>query len=120
MEYLKDNGYVMSGYGATEAFSAVITAYREDGKLQVEKSVDFEGYYYCDGSIQRSGVEDKHPKRTREECLVTIDFLEQWSGFYIYNSIDRRDVVATGVKWTIIAPFNFVGLSGKSQPIDIV
>jgi Bifunctional DNA primase/polymerase, N-terminal len=108
MEYLKDNGYVMSGYGATEALSAIITAFREDGKLQVEKSVSFEGYYYCDGDIQRSGVENKHPKRTREECKVTIDFLEKWSGFYIYNGIDRRDVVATGIKWTIIAPFNFV------------
>ena len=53
MEHLKDDGYVMSGYGATEALSAIITAYREDGKLQVEKSVDFEGYYYCDGDIQR-------------------------------------------------------------------
>ena len=108
MEYLRDNGYVMSGYGATEALSAIITAFREDGKLQVEKSVYFEGYYYCDGDIQRSGVENKHPTRTREECKVTIDFLEKWSGFYIYNGIDRRDVVATGIKWTIIAPFNFV------------
>jgi hypothetical protein len=53
MEYLKDNGYIMSGYGATEALSAIITAFREDSKLQVEKSVDFEGYYYCDGDIQR-------------------------------------------------------------------
>ena len=108
MEHLKDDGYVMSGYGATEALSAIITAYREDGKLRVEKSVDFEGYYYCDEDIQRSGVEDKHPKRSKQDCIIAIDFLEKWSGFYIYNGIDRRDVVATGVKWTIIAPFNFV------------
>jgi hypothetical protein len=108
MEYLKDNGYVMSGYGAAEALSAIITAFREDGKLQVEKSVDFEGYYYCDGDIHRSSVENKHQRRTREECVIAINFLEKWSGFYIYNSIDRRDVVATGIKWTIIAPFNFV------------
>jgi hypothetical protein len=51
MEYLKDDGYKMSGYGATEALSAIIMAFREDGKLQVEKSVDFEGYFYCNGDI---------------------------------------------------------------------
>ena len=33
MDYLKSEGYIMPGYGATEALSAVITAYREDGKL---------------------------------------------------------------------------------------
>jgi hypothetical protein len=109
MEYLKDNGYVMHGYGATEALSAIITAFREDSKLQVEKSVDFQGYYYCDGDIQRSGVaEDKHPQRTKEECIIATDFLEKWSEFYIYKGIDRRDVVAMVIKWTIIAPFNFV------------
>ena len=60
------------------------------------------------GTFSVSGVEDKHPKRSKQECITAIDFLEKWSGFYIYNDIDRRDVVATGVKWTIIAPFNFV------------
>jgi hypothetical protein len=98
----------MSGFGAAESLSAIITAFREDGKLQIEKSVDFEGYYYCDGDIQRSRVEDKHPHRTKEECIVAADFLEKWSGFYVYNGVDRRDIVAMGIKWTVIAPFNFV------------
>jgi len=110
MDYLKDNGYVMPGYGTENILSAIIAAFREDGKLLVEKSVDFEGYYYAGGDIHRSGegIENKHPRRIKEECALAADFLEQLSRFYQYNGLDRRDVLATAIKWTIPAPFNFV------------
>ena len=98
-----------------EALSAIITAFREDGKLQIEKSVDLKGIIIVMGIFSEATVQDKHPHRTKEECIKATDFLEKWSEFYIYNGIDRRDVVAMGIKWTIIAPFNFVlkQLTGK-------
>jgi hypothetical protein len=33
---------------------------------------------------------------------------DKLSYFYVYNGIDRRDVLATVIKWTTVAPFNFV------------
>jgi len=109
MDYLKDNGYVLHGYSATEALSAILTAFREDDKIVIERSVDFEGFYYSDGEIQRSiGLEEQFPPRSKNECATAADCLNRLSEFYIYNKIDRRDVLATVIKWTIPAPFNFV------------
>ena len=108
MDYLKDDGYVLHGYSATEAFSAIVTAFREDDKIIVERSVDFEGFYYSDGDIQRSiGLMEQFPQRSKEECALAADCLNKLSEFYVYNIIDRRDVLATVIKWTITAPFNF-------------
>lgn len=108
MDYLKDNGYVLHGYSATEAFSAILTAFREDDKIIVERSVDFEGFYYSDGDVQRSiGLKEQFPHKSKEECALAADILNNLSDFYVYNGIDRRDVLATVIKWTITAPFNF-------------
>jgi len=109
MEYLKDNGYILHGYSATEAFSAILAAFREDNKIVVERSVNFEGFYYSEGNIQRSiGLKEKFPPRPKEECTAGADFLNRLADFYQYNGIDRRDALETVVKWTIVAPFDFV------------
>jgi hypothetical protein len=74
MDYLKDNGYVLHGYSATEAFSAILTAFREDDKIIVERSVDFEGFYYSEGDVQRSvGLKEQFPHRSKEECALAAD-----------------------------------------------
>lgn len=68
MEYLKDNGYILHGYSATEAFPAILAAFREDNKIVVERSVNFEGFYYSEGNIQRSiGLKEKFPPRPKED-----------------------------------------------------
>jgi len=109
MDYLKDNGYVLHGYSATEALSAILTAFREDDKVIIERSVDFEGFYYSDGDIQRSiGLEEQFPPRSKNECITAADLLNKLADFYQYNGIDRRDTLATVIKWTVGAPFNFV------------
>ena len=112
MDELRNNGYVMAGYGATEGLSAIITAFRDDNLINVDKSVDFEGYYYHNGDIQISKVDGKHARRTKEECIACIEFLENLSKFYLWKcngrEIDRRDFLASAIRWTIGAPFNFV------------
>jgi hypothetical protein len=35
----------MPGHGATEAISPIITAFREDGKLAIDKSLNAKGLY---------------------------------------------------------------------------
>ena len=115
-------GYVVSSYGITEALTAIIGAFSDDMKLGIDKSVDFEGYYYYDRDIQisRINLEEKHPKRTREEVIKCIEYLERRSQFQIWEHnkqpIDRRDLLASLIKWTIPAPFNFLLKQQNCRP----
>lgn len=112
ISYLKQRSLVVARYGATEALAQIVTHFVNNNMITIDRSVDFEGYYYHDGDVQRSRVEGKHTTRTKEECIQVADFLEKWSEFYVWKykerTIDRRDVLATSIKWTVAAPFNFV------------
>lgn len=106
-------GYVISSYGITEALTAIIGAFSDDMELEIDRTVDFEGYYYHDGDIQisRINLEEKHPRRTKQEVLECIEYLEKRSQFQVWDykgrTIDRRDLLASAIKWMIPAPFNF-------------
>ena len=96
LSFLNDNGYTVSEYGAKEALNSMIIAFRDDGHIQIDKSVDFEGYYYHNGDIHASKIDinKKHPLRTKDECVECIKFIEMLSGFYLWiykgMEIDRR------------------------------
>lgn len=111
---LNEKGLVVSSYGAKETLNAIVEAFRDDGRIIIDKSVDFEGYYYHNGDIHISKIdlEEKHPIRTKEEILACIDYLEERVTFQIWDykgvKIDRRDLLASVIQWTIAAPFNFV------------
>ncbi|HET7345610.1 MAG TPA: hypothetical protein VFJ05_07035 [Nitrososphaeraceae archaeon] len=122
-EWLKNEGYSLpsgnKGGTTSQIICAMIDAFREDGKLKIERSAHFEGYYFDielnDLVINKINLAEKHPRRTKEECVLCADFLEKRSKFSIYTykdkkdkPIDRRDVLATCIKWTVIAPFNFL------------
>ena len=72
-------GYVVSSYGVTEALNAIIGAFNDDGLLEIDQSISFEGYYYHDGDIRKSKIDfdKKHPMRTIEECRQCISYLEE-------------------------------------------
>ena len=112
MDELRNDGYIMPGNGATEVLAAMITAFRDDNLMNIDKSVDFEGYYYHNGDIQISKVNGKHPRRNKEQCVACLHFIDNLSKFYVWKykkvDIDRRDFLASAIKWTIPAPFNFV------------
>ena len=112
--HLKEKpGYIVSTYGVAEALTAIIGAFKDDGTLIVDKSVDFEGFYFHDGDIHISKIDfdKKHPVRTIEECLSCIEYLEERAKFQIWDykgrKIDRRNLLASAIQWTIAAPFNF-------------
>lgn len=110
IEDLISRGYVVPSSNETKVLLVILGAIEEDGKLQLERSVDFEGFFYADGDIHRNieDFEKQFPNRTVEDCKKACDFLEQLSYFYKYNNVDRRDMLAASIKWTIIAPYNFV------------
>lgn len=108
------SGCVVSAYGTAEVLTSIIGAFEDDGNLIVDKSVEFEGYYYADNEIHISKIDfdKKHPVRTKEEVLQCIEYLEKRRKFQVwqYNgrTIDRTDVFASAIQWTVGAPFNFV------------
>lgn len=106
-------GYVVSAYGVTEALTAIIGAFSDDGRLEVDEAVSFEGYHFHDNDIKISKIDfdKKHPVRTVEECKQCVNYLEDRSRFQIWKykgrTIDRRDLLSSAIQWTIAAPFNF-------------
>ena len=114
VESLKERpGAVVSTYGAVEPLTAICGAFEDDGRLIVDSSVSFEGYYFHDGDIKISKInfDEKHPIRTIEEILQCIDYLEKRAQYQIWyykgKTIDRRDLLASAIQLTIAAPFNF-------------
>ena len=114
-------GYVVPSSSETnKVLLVILRAIEEDGRMQIEKTVDFAGYYYYDGLIDRSGndIEKKHPERSKEECQQACDFLDKLSNFYTYKDkngnvkLDRRDVLAT--------PFNFVIKQLKKEYMNAI
>jgi len=76
--------------------------------------VSFEGYYYHDDDIKISKIDfdEKHPIRNKAEVIQCIEYLDKRAEFQIWQykdrQIDRCDLLASGIQWTIAAPFNFV------------
>jgi hypothetical protein len=88
IEKLKElPGYVVSSFGITKALHAIIGAFKDDGLLLVDKTVEFEGYYYADGDVQisRINLDERHPRRTEEEVIACVNYLENRSEFQIWK-----------------------------------
>jgi hypothetical protein len=120
LESLKERqGAVVSTYGAVKALTAICGAFEDDGRLIVDSSVSF-GYYFHDGDIKISKInfDEKHSVRTMEEILQCIDYLEKRAQYQIWDykgkTIDRRDLLASAIQWTIGAPFNFANRSQEN------
>jgi hypothetical protein len=51
------------------------------------------------------------PAAAKEECILCINYLEERAKYQIWDykgqKIDRRDLLASAIQWTIPAPFNF-------------
>jgi hypothetical protein len=111
MDYLKNEGYIMPGYGATEALSAIITAFREDGKLLIDKTINTMGLYWIDNKLVSVRLEEylsayeklmSLPIERRQEIVKeTIEFIE-----YLVKNF-RSDIVPTALKIGVISPANF-------------
>lgn len=114
LSQLSQKGYVSCAYGAKEALGKIIEAFRDDGEIILDESVDFEGYYYYNGDIHTSKVDfdKKHPVRTKEEVIKCIEYLEKRAKFQVWRYkgkvVDRQDVLASAIRWTVAAPFNFI------------
>jgi hypothetical protein len=112
MDYLKSEGYIMPGYGATEALSAIITAFREDGKLVIDRTINAKGLYWIDNKLVPVRLDDEYLSAYDKLMSVsieerqqigkeTIDFLENLVKTF------KAGIIPTVLKIGIISPANF-------------
>jgi hypothetical protein len=111
IDYLKNEGYVMPGYGTTEALSAIITAFREDGKLEIDRSINKMGFYWIENKLVAVGLEEY---TTAYDKLISLSVDEQRK--IITESIEfieylvknfRTDVIPIALKIGVISPADF-------------
>jgi hypothetical protein len=111
IDYLKNEGYVMPGYGTTEALSAIITAFREDGKLELDTSISKTGLYWIENKLVAVGLEEyisaydkllSLPIDERQKIVAeTAEFIE----CLVKNF--RTDNIPTALKIGVISPADF-------------
>jgi hypothetical protein len=111
MNHLKNEGYIMPGYGATEALSAIITAFREDGKLSIDRTINAKGLYWIDNKLLPVRLEEylsaydefmSLPTEERQQIAKgTVEFIE-----YL-NKNFRTGVIPAALKIGVISPANF-------------
>ena len=111
MDNLKNEGYLMLGYGATEALSAIITAFREDGKLEIDRTVNTMGLYWIENKLVPVRLEDytlaydkliSLPVEERQKiALDSIEFIE-----YLVKNF-KPGIIPTALKIGVISPADF-------------
>jgi hypothetical protein len=112
MDHLKNEGYIMPGYGATEALSAIITAFREDGKLSIDKTINAKGLYWIDNKLVPVRLDEEYlsaydkfmllPVEERQQIAKeTVEFIE-----YLVKNF-KSGIIPTALKIGIISPANF-------------
>jgi hypothetical protein len=112
MDYLKNEGYIMPGYGATEALAAIITAFREDGKLAIDRTINAKGLYWIDNKLVPVRLEEEYlsaydnfmslPVEERRRIVRdTIEFIED----LVKNF--KAGIIPTVLKIGVVSPANF-------------
>jgi hypothetical protein len=112
MDYLKSEGYIMPGYGATEALSAVITAYREDGKLSIDRTINAKGLYRIDNKLVPVRLDEEYLSAYDKFMSVSIEerqLIAKETVVFIENLVKnfKTDIISTALKIGVISPANF-------------
>jgi hypothetical protein len=104
VEELTNRGKVLKKVEAADALTAILNRYEELGLAEVNQSVTQAGYYYINGRFETREVTqllDKDPDPNK--ILECTDFLDELS-----TKWQNKDIFSTVIKWTTLAPFNFI------------
>ena len=100
---LKSNALLFLKYKALEALSIIIQAFEKNNRIKIDRDVVTAGFYLVDNKIKL--YHRNYPKATKEELKQCCEILDLIQTCY-YNK--RKEIFPTILKWTIIAPFDFV------------
>ncbi len=98
---LKSKGLVYKTKAAEEALPAILNAYYRENKMIIKSELETPGFYLENDKIVSYKTDQK--EATKQDMAECVDLLSDLS-----NSYKRKEIFATVVKWTIIAPFSYV------------
>jgi hypothetical protein len=111
MDYLKNDGYIMPGYSSAEALSAIIAAFREDGKLEIDSTIDTMGLYWIENKLvpvrleEYTSAYDKLMSLPLEErrkiALDTIELIE------VLVKNFKPGIIPIALKIDVVSPAGF-------------
>jgi hypothetical protein len=107
---LREKALVYVSRGASEALAVIISAFAKDKKIIINTEVETPGFYFINSGDINSSSNSKivsyktnHPRPTLQEFQKSADLLDELSLKY-----DSKEIFATVIKWSIVAPFGFV------------
>ena len=100
---LKSNALIYLEYKAFEALSIIIQAFEKNNKIKIDRDIITPGFYLVDDKIRL--YRRNYPIPTKDELKKCCEILDLIQTCYYYK---RKDIFPTILKWTIIAPFDFV------------
>jgi hypothetical protein len=102
MASLKDRACVFKD-GANNALNVIIQAFKKRQLVEISEDIPYTGFLPLEGNkILVSNVEIKQP--SPDDVAQALSVIEQSEKFYK----DRLGLIATGMVWVMIAPFNFI------------
>jgi hypothetical protein len=104
VEELANRGKILRKAEAADALTAILNRYEELGLAEVNESVTQTGYYYIKGRFEVRNITqtlDQEPNPNK--ILECTDFLDELSTRW-----HNKDIFPTVIKWTTLAPFNFI------------
>ena len=103
---LKERSLIFMSTKVIEALSIIINAFQRSGKLIIKNDMETTGCYFIDGKIKyynSSNNNNHHPKPTVEQIKHCCELIE-----ILQTKFKDKDVFPTILKWSIIAPFDYI------------
>ncbi|HET9806812.1 MAG TPA: hypothetical protein VFP49_07875 [Nitrososphaeraceae archaeon] len=98
---IKEKSLLFLSSKATEALSIIINAFERNGQMLVKEDIDTSGFYFINNKIR--SYNNSHPKPTLEQIVKCCELLE-----ILQSKFKKKDVFPTLLKWSIVAPFDYV------------
>lgn len=101
--YLKDRALLnVSAQKAAEILGIIIGTFESDGKLIIKEDIETPGFYFIDGKIKPYHI-DLPANPTVDQIKSCCDLLD-----ILQAKFKKKDVLPTVLKWSMIAPFDYV------------
>src|SRR5919106_2913225 len=100
---LRIRSSVYKPQAAEEALNAILNGAQRDNKISTVRQIDTPGFYYVDGKIISSGINQSQNYPSTENLRKCTEFLNE----LIIRS-KHPEILVSVIKWGMLAPFSFV------------
>jgi hypothetical protein len=102
LSMLKQNGVAYNAREAEKVLPAIIHAFYRDGRMVVKHETDVAGFYWDNGKVIACNVNiQDYTEQQVSDCADILNML-------VSKEKDGGQVLATIIKWSMIAPFSYI------------